>query len=186
MSKPSSQIRAAMVAGAGVVVLLVVLLLVLGGEDDTGGNSTSSPETAASSKAALVSESELLGAMEGVGYPVYWAGPRIGVGYEVQRPVDGRTYVRYLPKGEEIESEKPFLTVGSYRREGALEAIRELAASGGILVKFAGGGSVYAESAQSTSAYLAFPGVDTQVEVYDPQPGAALDLARSGAIVPVG
>ncbi len=124
--------------------------------------------------------------MKGVGYPVYWAGPRLGVGYEVSRH-PGRTFVRYLPKGEEAETKKPFLTVGSYEDKNALAGIRESGQKqGAILVKIGGGGTAYAESINATSAYMAFPGVSTQIEVFDPKAGEALRLIRSGAIVPVG
>ena len=36
-----------------------------------------------------------------------------------------------------------------------------------------------------TSVHVAYPGVDYQVEVYDPKAGAALELIDSGGIVPV-
>jgi hypothetical protein len=185
-SKPSKQARTGLIAAAAAAVILLVLLLALGGEDSSDGSSDSSSAPPVSEKATLVSESDLQGTIEGVDYPVYWVGPRAGVSYEVQRPEADRTFVRYLPEGEEVESEVPFLTVGSYQKSEALQAIEELGAKGGILIKIAGGGSAYAEGPQATSAYVAFPGVETQIEVYDPQAGAALALARSGAIVPIG
>lgn len=167
-------------------VLLLFLLLSSDGDDDSGSNETEATQAAAPAAVQVVSEPELLGAMEGAGYPVYWAGPRLGVEYEVSRPEDGRTFVRYLPKGEKAESAKPFLTVGSYRKPDALKSIRELGQKPeAVLIRIVGGGSAYTKTPKATSAYLAFPGVETQVEVYDPKPGKALDLIRSGAIVPV-
>jgi hypothetical protein len=172
--------------GLAVLGVLILFLLLSGGDDDSGSGETETTEAAAPAAVQVVSESELLGAMEGAGYPVYWAGPRLGVAYEVSRPEEGRTFVRYLPKGEEAESDKPFLTVASYQQPDALASIRELGQKqGAVLVRIAGGGSAYTKTPQATSAYLAFPGVETQVEVYDPEPGKALDLIRSGAIVPV-
>lgn len=179
---PDGMRPSAVVAVALAVALLVWLLLIKGGGDSS---STTTEESAAPKTVKVVPESGLLKAMKGVGYPVYWAGPRLGVEYEVQR-LPGRTYVRYLPKGEEPESKKPFLTVGSYEEADALDSVRTLGQqSGAILVKIAGGGTAYAEGPQATSAYLAFPGVDVQIEVYDPSAGQALQLIRSGAIVPV-
>lgn len=169
--------------GLAVVGVLLLWLLLSSGEDGSGSSDT----TQAATTVQVVSESELLGAMRGAGYPVYWAGPRLGVEYEVSRPEEGRTFVRYLPKGEDAESAQPFLTVGSYRQPDALASIRELGQEpGAILVRVAGGGAGYAEGPGATSAYLAFPDVETQVEVYDPKPGKALSLIRSGAIVPIG
>jgi len=162
---------------------LLVWLLFVKGDDDSSAPEQTTP---AAQEVKVVPESGLLAAMKGVGYPVYWAGPRVGVEYEVSRPEAGRTYVRYLPKGEEAGSERQFLTVGSYEQADALAAIRKLGQKpGAILTQIAGGGAAYAEGPQATSAYLAFPGVDTQVEVFDPQGGEALRLIRSGAIVPV-
>jgi hypothetical protein len=128
-----------------------------------------------------------LGALKGTGYPIYWAGPRVEVEYEVSRPSQDRTFIRYLPKGEEAETEKQFLTVGSYQQSGALARIKELGQKpGAVLVRAPRGGATYAESPEATSAYLAFPGVDTQIEVFDPKGGEALKLILTGAIVPVG
>lgn len=178
-------LRLSAIVAVAVAVLLIVWLLAKGGGDSS--STTRTEETAPTAKTVkVVPQSELLQALKGVGYPVYWAGPRLGVEYEVQR-LTGRTYVRYLPKGEEAETEKSFLTVGSYEEAEALASIRNLGQEpGAILVKIAGGGSAYAESPQATSAYMAFPGVDVQIEVYDPEAGEALSLIRSGAIVPVG
>lgn len=182
-ARPGGIRTSAVVAVALAAGLLVWLLLIKGGGSDS--STTTVEESAASKTVKVVPESGLLKAMKGVGYPVYWAGPRLGTEYEVQR-VPGRTYVRYLPEGEEAESKKPFLTVGSYEDPEALDSIRELGQkSGAILVKIAGGASAYAEGPKATSAYLAFPEVEVQVEVYDPKPGQALQLVRSGAVVPV-
>jgi hypothetical protein len=37
-----------------------------------------------------------------VGHPVYWAGPRANVTYELTQTADGRIFVRYLPKGTPV------------------------------------------------------------------------------------
>jgi hypothetical protein len=36
------------------------------------------------------------------------------------------------------------------------------------------------------SVYVAYPNVPTQVEVYDPHPGRAAALVRSGIVAPIG
>lgn len=181
--KKEGGIRASAVVAVALAAGLLIWLLVIKGDGDS--SSTTTEESAGAKTVKVVPESGLLEAMKGVGYPVYWAGPRLGVEYEVQR-VPSRTYVRYLPEGEEAESKKPFLTVGSYEETDALNSIDELGQeSGAILVNVAGGGKAYAEGPQATSAYMAFPEIDVQVEVYDPKPGQALNLIRSGAIVPV-
>ena len=42
------------------------------------------------------------------------------------------------------------------------------------------------EGGDDTSVYLAYPGQDTQIELFDPEPGRALQQARAGAVVPLG
>jgi hypothetical protein len=169
------------------VILVVWLIASAGGDSDSSASKPPAIEAGADKTVSVVPESGHLGALTGVGYPVYWAGPRAGAEYEVSRLEEGRTYVRYLPEGEKAESDKAFLTVGSYEEHDALGNLRKLGqTSGEILVGIPGGGSAYAESTKATSAYMAFPGVDVQVEVYDPEGGKALELIRSGAIVPVG
>src|SRR4051794_32977577 len=84
--RPTAAIAVAIAVG-----LLVWLLLIKGGDDDSTpeGNQTSSQPKAVS----VVSESELLSALKGVGYPIYWAGPRAEVEYEVSRPSQDRTFI---------------------------------------------------------------------------------------------
>lgn len=181
----SERLRVTAVLAVALAVAVLVWLLFIKGDGDTS-EPAGEPGTAAKT-ISLVPESQLLGALKGVGYPVYWAGPRLEVEYEVSRLPEGQTYVRYLPDGEEVETKTPFLTIGSYKQPDALAAIRKLGQTpGSVLVDIAGGGSAYAEGPEATSAYLAFPKVDTEIEVYDPRGGRALKLARSGAIVPVG
>lgn len=181
----SEGVRIGAVLAVVLAVTLLIWLVFLKGDGDSSEPASTTATTGKS--VSLVPQSGLLKALEGVGYPVYWAGPRLGVEYEVTRLPEGRTYVRYLPEGEEVESKRPFLTIGSYQQPEALEDVRKLGQKpGAILVSVAGGGSAYAESPEATSAYLAFPGVDAQVEVFDPVGGKALQLVRSGAIVPIG
>jgi hypothetical protein len=184
-SNGHSRKRAAAGIAAALLVGLVVLLL-LARDDGSDGGPASASQPTSSKSVTVVPESELLGAIRGVGYPVYWAGPEPSVEYEVSR-LEGRTYVRYLPEGEKAESERPFLTVGSYEEPGALASIREEGQKpGAVLVRLSNDGVAYAESADATNAYLAFPGIGIQIEVFDPRGGRALNLIRAGEVVPVG
>jgi hypothetical protein len=174
------RIRPTAVIAVAIAVGLLAWLLIQGG-DDSSSESNQPP-----SKPKVVSESGLLGALRGTGYPIYWAGPRAGVEYEVSRPSPDRTFIRYLPKGEEAGTKKRFLTVGNYRQPSALGRIVALGQGPGAVLVRVGGGAAYAEGPNTTSAYLAFPDVDTEIEVFDPKAGEALKLIRSGAIIPVG
>jgi hypothetical protein len=119
---------------------------------------------------------------------VYWAGPRERHTYELTRPTDGNVYVRYLPAGVRAGDERPdFTTVGTYPRPRALARLRALARDAqGVTFRVPHRGfAVYARG-RPTSVYLAFPGEDVQVEVYDPSPQRARQIARSGRVRPIG
>jgi len=49
----------------------------------------------------------------------------------------------------------------------------------------AGGGLAFVDRQHPTSVYLAYPGIDVQVEVFDPSAGQARRLVTSGQIAPL-
>lgn len=109
-----------------------------------------------------------------VGHPVYWIGPRPNTTYEVTQTADGRIYVRYLPQGQLPGTDKPFLTVGTYPVKNALATTRtQSQAPSSVRTPAAAGAVAFFAKSRPTNVYEAFPGVDYQVEVYDPwKPGA--------------
>jgi hypothetical protein len=109
-----------------------------------------------------------------VRHPVYWIGPRPHTTYEVTQTTDGRIYVRYLPKGQPAGTDFPYLTVGTYPVKNALGTTRaQAAAAGSVRIPAAKGALAFFAKARPTNVYEAFPGVDYQIEVYDPwKPGA--------------
>ena len=162
-----------------VVGFLVWLLFIRDDSSDSGGTTG----TQAQKSVHLVSADGLPAEVSDVGYPVYWLGPKSGVNYEVTVITDGRTYVRYLPAGVEAQSPSPYLTVGSYSQANAFDVLKGLAKGPGqTLVKVPNGGLAEKGGSKTNGVYVAFPGVDTQIEVYDPKVNRALDLAKSGAL----
>ena len=170
-----------------VAVVVLVWLLFLRGDDDDSSTEPAGNGSQAEKTVEVVSEDELADTVADVGYPVYWIGPRAGVSYEVTEITDGRTYIRYLPEGEKAETKQPFLTVANYQQDNAYQVLQELASETGQEVfDVDGGGRALQRSDSETGLYVAFPGDDTQIEVYDPEPGQARELVESGAVVPVG
>jgi hypothetical protein len=111
--------------------------------------------------------------------PVYWAGPRDTSRYEFVRTSFGDVYVRYLPG----DTTRELPIVATYHVHGAFDVLKKQA--GGT--EIAGPrGSVILEGWPATSVYVAFPGVDYEIEIYDPAPAVARAIAESGAIHPVG
>jgi hypothetical protein len=130
----------------------------------------------------------LKGLAAGAGHPIYWAGPRPRVTYELTRTSDGRIYIRYLPKGVKIgDRHAAYLIVATYPVPNAYQAVRTAAKEKGAKTfALAGGGKAVFNRRAPTNVYFAYPGSDYQVEVYTPKPGRARGLVASGKIRPVG
>ncbi len=167
------------------VLAAVLLISVL---DNGNDNSSSSEETTASTTAAIVSADELREKATEQEGPVYWAGEQEGSEIEFSQPEAGRTYVRYLTGGAEAgDPNSEFLTVGTYEFKDATKALKGQAKQpNGVLASAPGGGVVFFDTTHPQSVYLAYPGEEAQIEVYDPNPKRALGLVSSGLIVPVG
>jgi hypothetical protein len=119
------------------------------------------------------------------GHPVYWLGSRRGDKYEVTLLPNGRVYLRYLPRTAPIGTDVVYLTVGTYPVKNAY-AITSSAARQPNAVKIPVKGAVaFYSKSRPQSVYVAFPGVDEQIEIYDPTPLAAVPLVAAGTLVQV-
>jgi hypothetical protein len=137
--------------------------------------------------ATLVSGAQLERFAESTGHPVYWAGPRDGVSYELTRTSDGRTFVRYLPKDVAAGDPRPdFLVVGTYSRADSFADLKRAAnREGAVWVELANNGLMVFASKKPQSVYLGYPGAKYQVEVFAPSSDTARRLVLSGTIVPI-
>jgi hypothetical protein len=160
------------------VIVVLVLLLSSGGEDSSPSG-PGAPE--------VLSVKSLGAAVSGADPPVYWAGERQGTELELSRPEPGQTYIRYLTDGAEAGDERAdFLTVGTYAQADPVAALeRQGETPGGVIGEAPGNATVYFNRNQPRSVYLAYPGVEAQIEVYDPSFKRALQLVNSGQIVPI-
>jgi hypothetical protein len=121
-----------------------------------------------------------------VGHPVYWAGPRAGASYEITRIDDGRVYISYAHAGASAGSPNGRgLTIGTYEMADPVGALRAAARAPGVIGAVPGGGVSYYDRTSPSNVYLAYPGSDEQVEVYDPSPAEALRLVERGDVRPV-
>jgi len=144
---------------------------------------TSGPVAKAIAPIALTA-SGLRTLAQAVDQPIYWAGPKQGYKYELTRTTTGRVYVRYLPRGVKAGApESKYLIVATYPFPNALAALKAVADHGAIAL--AGGAIAVVDKAYPKSVHLAYPGVQYQVEVYDPSPARARRVAASGGIQPV-
>ncbi len=137
--------------------------------------------------ASSIATTDGLGALAGTrGRPVYWAGPREGVVYEVTENSQGYVYIRYLPSGSELGSPRPdYLSVATYPRPDAFANVEAAAKRpGAVSIGLVGGLAVYDE-ASPTSIYVAYRGSSDQVEVYSPSASEARRVVESGQVRPV-
>jgi hypothetical protein len=123
-----------------------------------------------------------------LGHAIYWVGERPGERLQLTRGQNGDLYLRYLPVGAGPGTPgSEFLTISTYPVAGASAALHRAAAeSGGRLERAPGGAAMLVAPPPIRSVFLAPPAGDLQVEVYDPRPGAALRLSRTGAVRRVG
>jgi hypothetical protein len=170
--------------GAVVVVALaagVVLWLSL---RDTGSSSTSNKTP---SGASAVSVRQLKNLAVSLGHPIFWLGPKKGSAYELSRTSSGTIFLRYLPRGVAVGSADPYLTVATYPFPGAFTAIQAVAGqSGSTRLKLAHRGLAVISTGYPESAHVAYPGLDYQVEVFDPTPGNATAMVAAGQLRAIG
>lgn len=165
------------------IVAAVVAWLVI---DNRDSSSSLTPTTTSVSKTGPVnlSATGLKTLARAVGDPIYWAGPEPNRLYELTRTTAGKVYVRYLPPDVQAGSPKAdFLTIGTYPFPGAYEALEKVAH--GKEQDVPGGGIAVVDEGHPQSVHLAFPGIDYQLEAYDPSPERALEVALSGDVQPV-
>ena len=186
-------IRLGAIVALALAIAFVVWLVVRGNDNSSSTPTTSSkptpgkttPKTRETIKAA--SPRSLRALARASGHPIYWAGPKASVKYELTQVTDGRIYIRYLPKGVPVGDRRAaYLIVATYPVQNAYKAVRTAAKeSGAVTFRTKRGGlAVYNQSA-ATNVYFALPGSKYQVEVFDPNPSRARQLVRSGTIRPI-
>jgi hypothetical protein len=171
-----------LVAVVALAVAAVVVWMLVG----QGGEPKSIVPTRSAS-VELASVDRLQALVDSERTPIFWAGRRPGMSYELSQTPSGRIYIRYLPRGVAAgDPQARYLTVGTYPVEDAMAATRRSGLAKGAVVRELAGGAVAVYNDNSpTSVFLAFPGIPRQVEVFDPSPEAARNLVNSGRIIPI-
>lgn len=134
----------------------------------------------------VVSEQGLQKLVAASGKPIYWVGPQQDVRYAVEERSNGQVYVRYLTAGMKADTIAT-LTVGTYPMKNAYESTLALGKKSGWkqLDTGTGGPAAFSSSKLTRNVYLAQPGLDYQIEVYDPTPGRAAELVQGGRVLQV-
>lgn len=131
-----------------------------------------------SGKIALT-ETELIELSSEINQPIYWVGPDTESTYTLTIAEGEQAYVKYLPAGVlPGEGDTALRIIATYLRQDAF-AVTQAAANnpGAVSLSNSQGGAIYYNSATPNNVYLAYPGQNFQIEIFDPIPGAALEFA---------
>jgi len=169
---------------AGAIVVALALWLVMSARNHQSQLKGPAASSASPAEHAPLSEPGLIADVHRLHTPVYWVGPRANVGYEFDLTRDGRTYVRYLPRGVQAGDPRPdFLTVGTYNLVHPMADLRTAGHElGGETVHLPGGAVAFMDRSRPTSAFIVGRNWKAQVEVYDPTPGKAMELVLMGDV----
>jgi hypothetical protein len=120
--------------------------------------------------------------------PIYWAGPVPKDTYELARTSKRWFFVRYLPPGAEVGTGKGYLTIGTYPVTDAYGAVQRLGEERGARSFNLKDGALAVTNPNHFpySVFVAYPGSNYQVEVFDPVLARARKVVTSGRITAVG
>jgi hypothetical protein len=182
-------VRIGAVVAIALAAAFVVWLIVRGSDDSSSSSTTGqTTTTAAAARPVAATPATLRALADDVGQPIYWVGPRQNRTYELTRTSNGRIFIRYLPPDAEVGNQNARYTiVGTYPVKNALEVLQRLSTQPGQKsVPAPGGGLAVYSTSSPRNVYVAYPGSDVQIEVFDPSAKQALRLVTSGRVAPVG
>jgi len=189
-----SSVRIGAVVAIAIAAAFVIWLVVRGNNDDSSANTTTTETTSTTAAEAkpvgptAATPAALRSFSASSGKPIYWVGPRPDTTYEFTRTAGGRAYVRYLPPSAKIGNRSASYTiVGTYPTQDAHKVLTQLSTQPNEKSVPAPNGAVavYSTSAP-TNIYVAFPGEDVQIEVFDPSAAKARRYVTTGRVAPVG
>jgi hypothetical protein len=147
---------------------------------ESRGGSSSKP--AQTNSPAAFSASGLKTQAGALGQVVYWVGTEANSTYELTKTATG-FFVRYLPAGVNAGDPRPFLTVGTYPLKNAYNVMKATPKrADSVAFDVPGGGIAILNETRPTSVYVAYPKSNYQIELYDPNPATARQLAMSGTV----
>jgi hypothetical protein len=166
--------------GALVAIALIAGIIAWLALRDTGSSSSKSNATA-------VSVTQINALAASVHHPVFWVGAKQGYTYELTQTSTGTISLRYLPPGVNVGAKQPYLTVVTYPFPGAFEGIKAVVKNpDSTHVDVPGDGIAVGSKKYPESVHVAYPGVDYQVEVFDPTPGTASAIVSAGQLAAFG
>jgi hypothetical protein len=167
-------------AGAALVVAIVIAAVLLLGSDDNAAKTEVG-------KPRIVTADELSAYARSGNHTVYWAGAAApGFKLELTEVKGPRVFVRYLTSAAKAgDPRAAYTTVATYPMKNAFARVRAAGTRNGAVAGQAPGGATLYYKKTPSNVYVARPGSDYLVEVFAPQPKAALQLASSASLVQV-
>jgi hypothetical protein len=135
-----------------------------------------------------LTESQLITAVRDAKATIYWVGPQGDTRYLLTIDKTGSGIIRYIPISGAVSSATTITrTVATYSANGAYEKSVSVSTKVGTSTfQNADKSLVFYKNADTNDVFMAFPGKNFQVEIFDPVAGQALSLAvLAGQVRPV-
>lgn len=136
---------------------------------------------ARTSGGVCLTESQLKKLVKDEKITAYWAGPVSQATYSINTTNAGQVFVRYVLKGQNCDSENnDFRVIATYTLANAFESTKAAGSqSNGVSLANQDGSVVYFSKDTPTNVYIAYPALDYQIEIYDPNPKEAVTIATT-------
>jgi hypothetical protein len=136
---------------------------------------------AQTSGGVCLSEDELRTLITNNQIVAYWTGPIKDATYSINTTTPGQVFVRYIPKGMECgDTEPKYRVIATYNEVNAFDSTQQAGNQAeGVSLANTDGSIVYFSKNAPNNVYLAYPGIDYQIEIYDPDAKTAVTLATT-------
>lgn len=164
------------------VTAVLTALLVLGLTQQISPTLSDRTTLAAQTSGGVcLTESELKSIISENDIQAYWTGPIKDATYSLNSSAAGQVFIRYVPKGQECDDVRPnFRVIATYEESDAFATTESAGTTAdGVSLLNADGSIVYFNKNVPTNIYVAYPGIDYQIEIYDPDPKEAVSLATT-------
>ncbi len=140
---------------------------------------------AQTSGGVCLTESELKSIVKENNIQAYWAGPIKNATYTLNSSTAGQVFVRYVPEGEKCDDVRPnFRVIATYEEADAFATTESAGTTAdGVSLLNTDGSIVYFNKNVPTNIYVAYPGINYQIEIYDPDPKEAVSLATTQGVL---
>lgn len=165
-----------------VVTAVLTALLVLGLTQQISPTLSDRTTLAAQTSGGVcLTESELKAIIRDNDIQAYWTGPIEDATYSLNSSTAGQVFVRYVPKGEACDDVRPnFRVIATYEEADAFATTESAGTTAdGVSLLNTDGSIVYFNKNVPTNIYVAYPGINYQIEIYDPDPKEAVSLATT-------